>query len=1857
MINCTGNDRSPVDSVQRTARHFSKGTRASVLRLILFYWILIYSSIAFANYNYQWRNFTRYQDGLTSNTIRKIVVGKTGQVWVATDQGLLRFDGFWHQVPLAAPSSENLGVSPAQISILDLLVDRRGNLWIATNIGIFIGQWPSDRQQMVWTSFQTQKTGLLADYISVITERRNGEVWVGTPVGVCWQRLGDKSWQKVQTPYVTGIYEDLQNQLWLAHQPASRVADGLALLTLIEPDGKNWQLFGTQDGLPNGQIQAMVTDRQNRLWVGTTKGLVIYNEQKWSADFRSLDLIGHNVQTLHFDQNQILWVGTNQGIRLLIDLNSGDEVAYQHLTKSNGIAGNNITALCESPSGNIWVGTRDNGISFSDRSWRTFQIAQPETNRVTSFVTDARGSVWIGMQNGIGRIIPDPQHNQLSRLDLVPQSIAPNTEVRSLAYATNGEVWAGTAAGVLIFDGRTWSRLHLPGGTNDTQTLIIDEDQQVWLSTALLLPGDAVGFLPTLLKYQLGTPAQEVEVLRLVQNRIGRAVTNLFVGSRRHLLLGTVGNMLIPSDLWIYDLTTDQLTEISQRQFGQIQAILEIGQRIWVGTNQGIYILNLELEEKIERHYTTNVGLIDNNVQALFQDRQGRIWVGTSEGVSVFESDRVIRQLTIADGLGSNNILAITQTDTNEMLFGTAGSGISYFKQELVPPVTRIVEGPSNNEIVGETSVTFKFEGGDASSQAFHYRYQIDQDGFRWTGEDGNENRVVLSGLSEGRHHFEVQAIDRENNVDPVGATATFIIDSRPPVAQIFSPVDGQVVGGRLNIQGTATDSSDFSNYTIQIFSDAGDRKIIHHVVQPVDLGTLFSWHTNGLPDGAYSVQLTVKDTLNSLSDFQHTAQTTVDLIVDNTAPEVNIQFPRSGEQLSGTVRLNFGLQETHPNTIQLRYRRRAASSWLSSSSLLLSDLLGQSSQPGLYSYLWETTGIDGQVDLQIQAVDLAGNLTQSSVIHLTLDNPSTRPDVHLEPIAKIVSGTVGIFATIRVGLANEAQIQTALLQFRALNKNSSISLSSWQTIWFGNEEIEGQRIAAWDTTNLDDGQYQIQLQATDSYQYHTVKQQKLTVDNQPPVVAIQKPSNGQVVGQQNIQISGLVRDDHLDQYTLSYRLISPSPEWVTFWTHSEQVTTTTVLTDWSTFNLVGSRYRLRLRARDLAGLLAETVVDLVIDASEVKAQIISPQPNQMVSDTIEIIGTASDENLQHFQIEYRAVDTPLWQPILVPDPEDGPSSQPFDMSLTKHEGATSKVNQSLATWITPPTDGTYQIRLTVIDLAGKSKAVVVPVLVDNLPPKAEILTPRSEAVLGEETPITGSVNDAHFSSFQLDYRARTNDADWQPISVIDPTLPKEANLLGIWQLPRVDGQYQIRLQAKDQYGRVTIQTVSIVADNRAPVVEITVPAAGTIISGKTPILGSITDLYLDQFELKVRPVENSPSILTEGNSADWRLIQRGTTSLYQSQLAQWATPDREAVYEIKLSATDISGNEKATSVVVSVDNRPPQAQISTPQSGQQTGQTVTITGIATDRNFAQYQLEYAQGWSSRQGIQPKIWSAISARPFRTPVKSEDLLAEWRAPNLVGHYTVRLEVTDAVGHENRSQIEIYFNRYLDGQLATSVKSQDERVRLVVAPNSLAAPTVITINPVVSPQISPFIEGEANQYQIRPSEIVFPVNKPAVLSFQTASVKKLGIFHWHDQRWQYIGGTVERSTIDPSSRQISVPIRQLGRYSLRPKVEIEATDLRVSHLACQPRIFSPNRGQSTAISFSISQSVPVTISIYDTGNRLKRLVANRQFVTAGHHVFWWDGHNHSGQRLVSDIYIVLIQAGEILETKVVVVKND
>ena len=102
---------------------------------------------------------------------------------------------------------------------------------------------------------------------------------------------------------------------------------------------------------------------------------------------------------------------------------------------------------------------------------------------------------------------------------------------------------------------------------------------------------------------------------------------------------------------------------------------------------------------------------------------------------------------------------------------------------------------------------------------------------------------------------------------------------------------------------------------------------------------------------------------------------------------------------------------------------------------------------------------------------------------------------------------------------------------------------------------------------------------------------------------------------------------------------------------------------------------------------------------------------------------------------------------------------------------------------------------------------------------------------------------------------------------------------------------------------------------------------------------------------------------------------------------------------------------------------------------------------------------------------------------------------------------------------------------------------------------------------------------------------------------------------------------------------------------------EGSTLELRDITCQPRIFSPDHQKSMAISFLVSQSIPVTISIYDTSERRKRLLIDRNVVESGRNTFWWDGRDQFNERLVSDIYLVVFQAGSYLETEAIVIKND
>ena len=944
------------------------------LFLILF---LLTPDATFAQQNFQWRNFTRSGDRLSSNNVRTITEDRFGQIWLGTDKGLSRLDGFWHEA-----GRSNGG--PHGADVFKVFEDSAGFIWVATDMGVYQGRWDDSRSQVDWRQHYNQQAGLIGIGERVVTmiQRQNGGIWIGTPLGV--NRFDGAVWGTVDSAEVGQlnqgvqvIYEDKAGALWFGLSQSNRLQSGNLISRF---DDVGWEIFSVNDGLPNGDVKTILEDNFGNLWVGTTAGAAVYDGSTWHV-ITAQDglLIESNVQVIMSDGEGTIWIGTTAGISQFYPPAQFSPAAlrdlgrWRHLTRANGLASNNIQALFETRAGEIWIGTRDNGVNFSDRSWKSVTTDNGLShNSVTAMLKDQRGRLWVGTRNGL---------SLYTRNGVELVSGAPGNEIRTLAEDFRGRIWVGTNAGIGVFDGVSWEVFRIPDiNVNSVQSLIVDSVGDVWAGTGFLPTDD----LPGLDRYDGG----QWERNQFLE--IDRTIVVMFTDSQGRIYFGTVGNEEGGSDLWVYDgIDLEPIYSLPEKF--SIHTILEVSSgEIWVGTDTGIQIFD-ERTLDLTISLTTDDGLVDNRVQALYRDGD-RIWIGTADGVSLFQNGQFERILTASHGLNSNNISTIAEM--NEVLwFGSKDNGgLSIFSPEMTPPRTRITDdSPKNGEIVGDTSVVFKFEGGDASTPTgeLRYVYQLDDGPLMPTDDEGGiAKRAILSGLKEGPHRFTVYAIDREGNRDLTGASREFVIDSLAPTVIITAPKENAVIGGVYEIKGTALDKTDFLDYQIRIFpGDSASGASLSSFVStvPVEGDTLYRWDTQTVDAGLYTIELIARDTPNGDYDKEpHLATTLVTVEVDRFRPQVEILSPAENEQVPQRIEIRGTADDRNFKEYTIEYGPgEFPDTWLpiskppTFSTPVTRDILA----------LWDAPNLSGLHTLRLVVEDTAGH-REIDQVHIFF-NPS----------------------------------------------------------------------------------------------------------------------------------------------------------------------------------------------------------------------------------------------------------------------------------------------------------------------------------------------------------------------------------------------------------------------------------------------------------------------------------------------------------------------------------------------------------------------------------------------------------------------------------------------------------------------------------------------------------------------------------------------------------------------------------------------------------------------------------------------------------------------------------------------------
>jgi ligand-binding sensor domain-containing protein len=272
---------------------------------------------------------------------RNIIQDKKGNIWIASWDGIFRYDG---------KSFTNITKDISSARFFDVLEDIKGNFWFSTvGSGVYYYDGKSFQN---FTSYSTgldftNKQGLGNNRVSCIYEDKRGNVWFGTDSGV--SRYDGKSFQLFTTNdglpenKVTSIVEDKEGKLWFATGNNTCLYDGEKFTVIKDKDGNNLKSL------------SIIKDKKGNIWLGGKDGLWRYD----GTIFINLSqkFIGHVTE----DKKGNIWTteqkDTGQGFALTVfDATSLFTKKTKITTEGLPIS---MFGILEDKDGNIWIGGND----------------------------------------------------------------------------------------------------------------------------------------------------------------------------------------------------------------------------------------------------------------------------------------------------------------------------------------------------------------------------------------------------------------------------------------------------------------------------------------------------------------------------------------------------------------------------------------------------------------------------------------------------------------------------------------------------------------------------------------------------------------------------------------------------------------------------------------------------------------------------------------------------------------------------------------------------------------------------------------------------------------------------------------------------------------------------------------------------------------------------------------------------------------------------------------------------------------------------------------------------------------------------------------------------------------------------------------------------------------------------------------------------------------------------------------------------------------------------------------------------------------------------------------------------------
>ncbi len=356
--------------------------------------------------------------GLPQNTVHDIIQTYDKYIWVATYEGLARFDG----VNFTVFDSRNTSAIRVN-GIWSLMESRDSTLWIGTN-GSGIVCYKNNQ----WVPITAEKDGLSNNIVLKILEDSRGYVWAGTRDGLnlikpdTIIRYGIEN--GLTDPQVNTLMEDRQGRLWIGTSRGVAIWDNGSITHFTIPS-----VLGSDLILSFAQLS------DQSIWIGTEKKLIHWDSTGYRLYTEKNGLRDMNIAALYEDSHQQLWVSTHRGLHRL------DTTNFQVLSQEEGLMDDVVNPLCEDHEGNLWIGSLRGGLGcLSDGKFWIYDHNQGfQSDIVNSLLHDKNGGLWLGLGNHGLSYYFQGGIKRYSDLEIFQ-----NDYIRSLYVDHKDWLWAGT---------------------------------------------------------------------------------------------------------------------------------------------------------------------------------------------------------------------------------------------------------------------------------------------------------------------------------------------------------------------------------------------------------------------------------------------------------------------------------------------------------------------------------------------------------------------------------------------------------------------------------------------------------------------------------------------------------------------------------------------------------------------------------------------------------------------------------------------------------------------------------------------------------------------------------------------------------------------------------------------------------------------------------------------------------------------------------------------------------------------------------------------------------------------------------------------------------------------------------------------------------------------------------------------------------------------------------------------------------------------------------------------------------------------------------------------------------------------